>query len=588
MHAKARRRKETVSVSATLRENKQLFLSSCTIGLNGFTMISIKFFFAAIGLFFLMASCAPSYSVLIRNGTIIDGSGLPGYRADLGIIDDKIVAIGDLAGKTGKTEIDAEGMTLSPGFINVLSWAGNSLRSDGRSMSDIKQGVTLEIFGEGASLGPLNESMKAAQNNARWTTLGEALDYMVEKGVSPNIASFVGATTIRINVLGYDDKKPTAEELAQMQNLVRQAMEEGAMGLGTSLIYPPAFFADTEELTALAQAAGEYDGMYISHLRSEGNNFLQAVDELITIAEQADVDAEIYHLKAAGVNNWPKLDSVIARIDAANRRGTNITANMYTYPAASTGLDACLPPWVQEGGKEKWLERMRDPQVRERLLAAIKSDAQDWENFYTMAGSPENIILVNFSQDSLKYMAGKSLAEIAALQGADPAALIIDLILRNNGDIGAIFFLMSEENVEKKVKLPYMSFGSDAGSYAAEGNTLLSGTHPRAYGNFARVIAKYVMEHQLIPLEEAIYKMSALPAQKLKIKDRGRLAPGYYADVLIFDPTQVNDPATFEKPHQYATGMEHVFVNGEQVLRNGEHTGAMPGMVVRGPGYKKK
>lgn len=536
----------------------------------------------------LFASCTPKYDVIIKNGTVYDGSGLPAYKTDIGISGDKIVLLGNLKDATAKTEIDAEGMAVSPGFINMLSWANNSLLHDGRSMSDLKQGVTLEVFGEGASMGPLSDSMKMARGGADWTSLGEYLDHLVEKGVSTNVASFVGATTIRIHVLGYEDRKPTPKELNRMQELVHEAMREGAMGLGTSLIYPPAFFADTEELIALAKAAAAHDGMYISHLRSEGKGLLQAVDELITIARQAEIDAEIYHLKAAGSGNWEKLNKVIEKIDSANKAGLKITANMYNYTAASTGLDATLPPWVQEGGREQWLERMHNPEIRSRLLQEMRLDTDTWENFYQMAGAPENIVLAAFAEDSLRYLAGKNLRKIADLRKKSPEETIIDLILDNGGDISTIYFLMSEDNIEKKIRLPYMTFGSDAGSFAAEGKTLDSGTHPRAYGNFSRLLGEYVREKKIISLEEAIRRLTALSAQKLKISDRGRIAPGYFADVVIFDPETVQDKATFENPHQYASGIIHVFVNGQQVLKNGEHTGAMPGMVVRGPGYESK
>lgn len=539
-------------------------------------------------LLILFASCSPTYDVIIRNGNIYDGSGLLAYKADLGIKDNKIAFIGKLKSEKAKVEVDATGMAVSPGFINMLSWANNSLLEDGRSMSDIKQGVTLEVFGEGASMGPLNDKMKLARGGTEWTTLGEYLEHLVQKGVSTNVASFVGATTVRINVLGYDNRRPNAEELTKMQDLVREAMEEGAMGLGSSLIYPPAFFASTEELIALAKAASEYNGMYISHLRSEGNAFLQAVDELLTIADEAEIDAEIYHLKAAGKNNWHKLEQVIAKIDSANKAGLKITTNMYTYTAASTGLDATLPPWVQEGGKEAWLERMRLPEIRERLIAEVNEASDSWENFYLMAGGSENIMLAQFDEDSLSYLAGKSLKEISEIRQSTPVETIIDLILDNGGDISTIYFLMSEDNIEKKIKLPYMTFGSDGGSFAAEGKTLESSTHPRAYGNFSRVLGKYVRENKSLTLEEAIRKMTSLAAQKLKISDRGRLAPGFFADIVIFDPETIADQATFDNPHQYANGVLHVFVNGVQVLKDGQHTGQMPGMVVRGPGYKKR
>jgi N-acyl-D-amino-acid deacylase len=537
--------------------------------------------------FFLVDCSSPQhYDLIIKNGLLYDGTGAPPLQADIGISGDTIAFVGDLKDATAGQTIDAKGMAVSPGFINMLSWAAYPLLEDGRSMSDIKQGVTLEVFGEGSSLGPLNPEMKKSAE-ATWTTLGEALDSMAAKGVTPNVASFVGATTIRIHELGYEDRAPTAEELARMQALVRQAMEEGALGLGSSLIYAPAFYAKTDELVTLAKAAAEYDGMYISHMRSEGNALLKAVDELLTIASEAGIDAEIYHLKAAGQQNWPKLDTVLAKIDSANDAGLHISANMYTYTAASTGLDATMPPWVQEGGQEAWVKRLQEPQTRRRVVNEMLSDTNEWENFLVLAGDPDNILLVGFEEDSLLHMTGKTVAEIAKTWKTTSAEAIIDLVVRNGGDASVVYFLMNEENVKKQIQLPYMSFGSDARSVAAEGEVLQSSTHPRTYGNFARLLGKYVREDQIISLEEAIHRLTELSAKKLKIKKRGKIAPGYFADILVFDLAKIQDKATFENPHQYAEGMIHVFVNGEQVLENGEHTGKMPGQVVRGPGYKK-
>jgi N-acyl-D-amino-acid deacylase len=535
---------------------------------------------------FTFSSCAP-YDLIIRSGKVVDGSGNTAYQADVGINRDKIKKIGNLSNKRAVKEIDASGLVVSPGFINVLSWANTSLLHDGRSMSDIKQGVTLEIFGEGSSPGPVNAAAQTNQN-IPWSTLGGFLEYLENKGVSPNIASFVGATTVRTYVLGYENRKPTAQELATMTTLVKEAMKEGALGVGSSLIYVPAFFAGTDELIALCKAAAQYNGMYISHIRSEGNAFLQALDELITISAESGIPAEIYHLKAAGKDNWYKLDMALEKIDSARAAGLAITANMYTYTAASTGLDACLPPWTQEGGSEAWINRLKDSTTRIKILEQMRSKSDEWENFFLAAQTPQNIIAIGFSQDSLQYLSGKRLDEIALARNLSPEETIIDLIVSNGGDVQAVYFLMSEENVKKQLKLPYMSFGSDAYSAAAEGNNLRSTTHPRAYGTFARVLGKYVREEKVITLEEAVRKLSALAAEKLKIKNRGKLAPGYFADITIFDPATVGDKATFEQPHQYAEGMIHVFVNGVQVISNGEHTGAMPGKIVRGPGYKRR
>lgn len=539
-------------------------------------------------LLFLITACThpnSSYDTIIRNGTVYDGTGSDPFIADIGIRADTIAAIGDLESSEALVVIDAEGLAVTPGFINMLSWANYSLLDDGRSMSDIKQGVTLEVFGEGSSMGPRSEAMQ--QNNEQpWTTLGEYLEYLTgEKGVATNVASFVGATTIRRHVIGSANRAPTSEELDQMQKLVREAMEEGALGLGSSLIYAPAFFASTEELIALAEAAAEYDGTYISHIRSEGDDLLEATDELFTIAVEADIDAQIYHLKAAGTRNWDKLPLVLNKIDSLRAIGHNVSANMYTYTAASTGLDATIPPSVQEGSYSDFLDRLRQPEIRQQVLDEMRSSETDWENFYQLAGAPDNILLVGFDQDSLNYLTGMTLAEVSAMRNTDPAETIIDLIIQNGGDISSVFFLMSEENVRTKIRVPYMSFGSDARSVASEGDVLRSSTHPRTYGTFARLLGKYVRDEQLIPMEDAIYRLTGLPAENLKIKDRGYLKEGYYADIVVFDPENINDKSTFREPHQYSEGVIQVFVNGNHVLRNGEHTGALPGRVVRGPGW---
>ncbi len=538
------------------------------------------------------ARVAPPHDVVIRNGVIYDGSGSPPFRGDLAIDHDKIAAVGPLGSVRGRIEIDARGQAIAPGFINMLSWATTSLIVDGRSQADIRQGVTLEVFGEGWSMGPLNESMKKESREAQgdikyeieWTTLGEYLDYLVRRGISPNVASFVGATTVRIHELGYADRAPSPDEMERMKNLVRQAMREGAMGVGSALIYAPSTYAKTPELVELAKAAGECGGMYISHMRSEGNQLLEAIDELITIARQAGVPAEIYHFKAAGQSNWPKMDAAIAKVNAARAAGLRITANMYTYPAGGTGLNAVMPPWVQEGGFKKWKERLQDPAIRERLIREMRTPTNEWENLLLLVGSPDRIILAGFKNEQLKPLTGKSLAEVARMRGRSPEETAMDLVIEDDSSVGAIYFLMSEENIRKGIAQPWVSFGSDAGSSAPEGVFLKSRPHPRAYGNFARLLSKYVREEKIIPLEEAIRKLTSLPASNLKIERRGLLRPGNFADVVVFDPQTISDHATFENPHQFSTGVTHVFVNGVQVLRDGEHTGAKPGRVVRGPG----
>ena len=552
-----------------------------------------------LGLFTLLSvimTCqqAPDFDVVIRGGTIYDGTGGRPFIGDIAINSDTIAAIGNLEAFTGEVEWYAQGLAVSPGFINMLSWATETLMVDGRSESDIRQGVTLEVFGEGWSMGPLNEPMKKemvkGQNDytfeVKWTSLGEYLAYLEEKGVSTNVASFVGATTVRIHVLGYDNRQASDSELEEMKKLVARAMEEGAMGVGSSLIYAPAFYASTKELITLCKVAASYNGMYISHLRSEGNKLMEAVDEFLLIAREAGIRAEIYHLKAGGEKNWWKMDSVIAKIESAQREGLKITANMYTYTAGATGLDAAMPPWVQEGGHDAWVERLKDPNIRHQVVKEIKTDATDWENLYHAAGSPEKVILVGFKNDSLKYLTGKSVAKVAKMRGTSPEETMIDLVIDDDSKVETVYFLMSEKNIARQIVKPWISFGSDAGSMSPEGVFLKQNPHPRAYGNFARLLGRYVREKNLISLEEAVRRLTSLPAKNLKIKKRGALKVGNYADVVVFDPEAVTDLATFNKPHQLAQGVVHVFVNGQQVLKDGIHTGATPGRAVWGPGRK--
>lgn len=536
----------------------------------------------------------PDFDTIIRGGTIYDGTGDQPFIGDVAINGDTIAAIGNLKGFKGKEEWYAGGLAVSPGFINMLSWANESLIVDGRSESDIRQGVTLEVFGEGWSMGPLNDKMKEemvrGQNDynfdIEWTSLGEYLSYLEERGTSTNFASFVGATTIRIHVLGYENREPNATELEEMKKLVTVAMEEGALGVGSSLIYAPAFYASTQELIALCEVAADYGGMYISHLRSEGNKLMEAVDEFLSISREAQIPAEIYHLKAGGEKNWWKMDSIIAKIESAQREGLKITANMYTYTAGATGLDAAMPPWVQEGGHKAWVDRLKDPEIRSRVVKEIKTDATDWENLYYAAGSPEKVILVGFKNDSLKYLTGKSVAEVADMRGTSPEETMIDLVINDDSRVETVYFLMSEKNIAKQIGMPWVSFCSDAGSMAPVGAFLKQNPHPRAYGNFARLLGRYVREKNLITLEEAVRRLTSLPASNLQIKKRGLLKVGNYADVVVFDAGSITDLATFNEPHQFAQGVVHVFVNGGQVLKDGVHTGAMPGRAVWGRGRK--
>jgi N-acyl-D-amino-acid deacylase len=541
-----------------------------------------------------MMAGSSEYDVVIHEGLIYDGRGGTPFVGDVALRGDSIAAVGSVSNARGDVDIDASGLAVAPGFINMLSWANESLIEDGRSQSDIRQGVTLEVLGEGESMGPLSEAMKREwaerqgdiKYSIEWTTLDEYLEYLVRRGVSPNVASFVGATTVRIHVLGYEDRPPTADELHQMRGLVRQAMEQGAVGLSSALIYAPACYAGTEELIALAEVAAEHGGLYISHLRNEAQHLLEAIDELLEVARRTGVAVEIYHLKAAGRSNWHKLDEAIARIEAARSEGLRVTADMYTYAASSTGLDATMPPWVQEGGHRAWVERLKDPAIRERVRREMTTPTAEWDNTYLSAGSPQNILLVGFRTDALRPLIGQTLAEVAAARGRSPEDTAMDLVVEDDSNVGAVFFTMSEDNVRRQIALPWVSFGSDGSSRAPEGVFLKSSTHPRAYGNFARLLGKYVREEKVISLEEAIRRLTLLPATSLSLHRRGSLAVGHYADVVVFDAARIQDNATFASPQQYATGVVHVFVNGRQVLRGGEHTGARPGRVVRGPGVR--
>jgi N-acyl-D-amino-acid deacylase len=531
---------------------------------------------------FISCQTRQHFDVLIKNGMIYDGSGQAPFTGDIGINADTVAAIGKL-NATGSVTIDARGKAVSPGFINMLSWANEALLEDGRSQSDIRQGVTLEVMGEGESMGPLNDTMKrqmmADQEEIRfdikWTTLGEYLQYLEKKGVSTNVTSFVGNGTVRQHVIGYEKRAATPAEMEAMKALVEQAMQEGAVGISSSLLYAPSSSADTKELIELAKVAAKYDGMYISHIRDEGDKLFESMDELITIAREARLPAEIYHLKASKESNWPKMDSAIAKIESARAAGLPITADMYTYPASSTGLYVQLPEWVREEGVDSALARLRNPVLRKKILEEIRFE-------YT----PDKILLVGFKKPELRKYAGKRLSEVAQERGISAEQTMVDLMTEDDSRIQVVYFSMSEDNIRKEIVQPWMSFCSDAGSYSAEGVFLKQSTHPRAYGSFIRVLGKYARDEGLFPLEDGIRRLTSLPAQNLKLKKRGLLQPGYFADVVVFDPVRVKDNATFEKPHQYAEGVEQVFVNGVQVLKDGEHTGATPGRFVKGPGAR--
>jgi len=549
---------------------------------------------ATVILFISCKQQTQQYDVIIRNGMIYDGSGSEPVKGDIGINADTIAFIGDLKDAKGKNETDAKGMAIAPGFINMMGHSEEALIQDGRSQSDIRQGVTTEIFGE-FSMGPLNAKMKQQQQDGQgdikykveWNTLGEYMNYLEKKGISPNIASFVGTGVVRTYIIGEDNKAPTPAQLDSMKLLVSQAMQEGALGVTNALIYPPDNFAKTDELIALSKEAAKYGGTYSSHMRSEGNKFLEAVDELITISKEANIPAEIFHLKAAGKNNWNKMDSAIKKVEKARSEGMDITADMYTYLAGATGMTSAFPPTLQDGGFGKLWQRLHDPVIRKQMTKAMNTDASDWENLYYGAGGAEHVLLLSFKQDSLKKFTGKTLAEVAKMRGTTPEETAMNLIIQDSTRVGVAYFLMNEDNVKKQVALPWVSFGSDEASYTTEGVFLKSNAHPRAYGNFARVLGHYARDEKVLTLKDAIAKLAALPAKHLKLNKRGEIKVGYYADIVIFDPQKIKDNSTFEKPHQYSEGMIDVFVNGVQVLKDGEHTGAKPGRFVKGPGYKK-
>ncbi|HVR71205.1 MAG TPA: D-aminoacylase [Vicinamibacteria bacterium] len=547
----------------------------------------------ALTLTLARAGAAPPepFDVVIHGGTVYDGTGEAPRRVDVGLRGDLIAAVGDLAAASAGLRVDATGLAVAPGFINMLSWSTDSLLVDGRSQGEVRQGVTTQIMGEGSSMGPLTPEMKRRMKEGQgdlrydvtWTTLAEYLATLERRGVSQNVASFIGSGTLREHVVGLENRPFTPAEMERARGLVREEMERGALGIGSSLIYAPDTFSTTEELIELCKAAAPFGGRYISHIRSEGDRLLEAIDELVRISRAAGVPAEIYHLKAAGEKNWPKMEQAIARVEEARRQGLRITADMYTYTAGSTGFDACVPPWAREGGSEALFARIQEPATRRRILEEMRRPA-GWENLCLSAGSPERLLLVEFKTEALKPLTGQRLSEVARARGTDPENTILDLMAADRTRVGVVFFLMSEDNVRRQIRLPWVSFGSDAGSMAPEEPFIRSSTHPRAYGNFARLLGRYVRDEKLIPLPEAIRRLTDLPATNLGLRGRGRLTPGAFADVAVFDPATIADRATFENPHRYAVGMRHVFVNGAQVLRDGEHTGATPGRALRGPG----
>jgi len=560
--------------------------------------------FAVVAACFALLSCSTlpalpgggggqPLDVVIRNGVIYDGSGGAPYRGEVAIRGDRIVAMGKTVRGARLTEIDAKGQAVAPGFINMLSWATDNLIADGRGLSELKQGVTLQVMGEGSSMGPWNDTMKRNERTRQgdikydiaWTTLDQYLSYLETKGISPNVASFVGAETVRTHVLGEDDDQPTAAQLQQMRALVVQAMEDGALGVGSSLIYAPGSYAGTDELVALSTEAGRCGGIYVSHMRSEGNRLLEAIDELIDISRRSGAPAEIWHLKAAGKANWAKLEPAIAKIEAARASGLRITADMYTYTAGSTGLDAAMPTWVQAGGREAWIKRLKDPAIRREVIAEMRTDSPAFENLYRFAGA-EGTLLVGFRNPRLKPLTGKTLAQVAAERKVSPEDAAIDLVIEDGSRVQVVYFLMSEDNVRRQTTLPWMSFASDAGAQAPEGVFMSSSTHPRAYGNFSRLLGKYVREDKALTLQDAVRKMTSLPAGNLGLRERGALKVGNFADVVIFDPATVGDTATYEQPKQFSTGVSWVLINGGVALKNGEPTGIATGRVVRGRAWK--
>lgn len=559
-------------------------------------MKKILFSLLLLTIFVCLSSAqTDEFDVIIKNGTIYDGSGGKPFKADVGIKGDKVTAIGNLSKAKAKQTVDAAGLAVAPGFINMLSWSVDSIIADPRSMGELKQGITTQIFGEGESMGPWNDRLKKQAADLQddfkykieWTTLAEYLQFLEKRGVSQNVASFIGATTIRQYVIGDEDKQPTPEQLEQMRELVRKEMEAGALGIGSSLIYAPAFYAKTEELIEMCKVAAKYRGKYISHMRSEGNQFVEAVEELLRISREAKIPAEIYHLKAAGKDNWAKMDKVLAMVEDARKKGMKITADMYTYPAGATGLDASIPPWALSGGYEELFKRLQNPEIRAKILTEMRTPSDKWENLRLSAGSPDRVLFSGFRNDKLKQYVGKTLAEVSKIRGTDPENTVLDLMFEDKSRVDTIYFLMDENNIKKQIKYPWVSFGSDAASQAPEGFFLKSNPHPRSYGNFARLLGKYVREEKVISLQEAIRRLTSLPATNLELDRRGYLKKGFFADVVIFDPNTIADKATFEKPHQYSVGVRDVFVNGVQMLKDGEHTGKFSGRALWGPGKVK-
>tara|TARA_R110001606_G_scaffold2959_10_gene12922 strand:- start:12576 stop:14213 length:1638 start_codon:yes stop_codon:yes gene_type:complete len=545
----------------------------------------MRFLYLFLLLPILSCQTPVTYDIVLQNTTIYDGSGEVPYLGDIGINADTIAVIGKPNSLKGENIVALDELATAPGFINMLSWANVALLEDGRSQSDIRQGVTLEVMGEGSSMGPLTEEMKTAMKEGQvdinfdipWTTLGEYLTHLEQKGVSPNIASFVGNGTLRQHVIGFENRPATQSELEQMKQLTQEAMEQGAVGISSSLLYAPSSYANTEELIELAKVAGKYNGMYISHIRDEGNKLLESLDELIQISKEANIAAEVYHLKASAKPNWYKLDLALAKIDSARSAGLPITADIYTYNASSTGLHVQLPDWVREGGIDTMLERLQDSENRKRAIKELE-----------FRNAPETILFVGFKNEALRKYIGKYLPEVAQELGKSVEETLVDLIIEDGSRIQVVYFSMSEENIQKKMAVPWISFCSDAGSYTNEGVFIKQSTHPRAYGSFIRVLGKFARDEQVITLAEGIRKLSALPAENLKLKKRGNLISGNFADIVVFNPDKVTDKATFTDPHQYAEGVIHVFVNGTAVLKNGEHTGATPGRFVKGPGYTGK
>jgi N-acyl-D-amino-acid deacylase len=533
----------------------------------------------------LIISCgAPDYDLFIKNANVIDGSGNKAFEADIAIKEGRIVEISKNLTGSSKLLINAKGLTVTPGFIDMLSWACGPILYDGNVESVVQQGITTAIFGEGWSMGPVNDSVRTEmmgwwpeyEIQYNWETLADYLKYVEEKGTSVNVGSYVGATTVRMFEIGFKDRKATNEELQRMKELVRKEMKAGAFGLASSLVYTPAFYADTQELTELAKMAAEYNGVYASHLRSESSDFISALDEFITICKDANISGEIYHLKAAGKENYNKIDKAISKIENARKDGLNITADIYPYTAGATGLSAMIPPWAKDGGSNELVQRLKNPAMRKKIKLEILNSFTGWENFYWMAGGGENI-MVSYLSEKNKDLQGKTIAEIAKIRDKDEVDTILDLLIEESGGGGGIYFIMPEQNVVTKMKLPWVMFCTDEDAYKPVGLMSKRHPHPRAYGTFPRILGKYVREENVITLEEAIKKMSYLPALKLGLKDRGLIKIGYAADINIFDPDKIIDKATYTEPHQFPLGMNYVIVNGTIVVNNGKHSGAQPG-----------